>query len=237
MDFARGPALRDALERLKTEAQTRSAAAARRFRQFCEERQIEVTDTPHRSDGVSAAWREELDTPVEHMMRRARHNDLVVVGRARAANGLRSDLVELLLFGCGRPLLIAPDHAPQRAGGTVLVCWKETAEAARALSAAMPLLSTSKRVIIASVEENAGSRSEDLDIARQLGWHGIDAEAAWLPADGRSVSEQLAVAAHRFEADLMVMGGYGHGRAHEMIFGGCTEHFLGRAERPVLLMH
>jgi nucleotide-binding universal stress UspA family protein len=237
VDFARGPALRDAMDRLEAEAQARSVAAARRFRQFCEERAIEVTDTPRHGHAVSAIWREESDDPVERMMLRARHNDLVVVGRARRTNGLPSDPIELLLFGCGRPLLIAPHRASQRTGGTVLVCWKETAEAARALSAAMPLLSKGKRVVIAGVEEDAGSLSDNFEIARQLAWHGIAAEATWMPADSRSVAEQLEAAANRYDADLMVMGGYGHARARELLFGGCTQHFLEHADKPLFLMH
>ena len=237
VDFARGPALRDAMDRLQAEAEDRSAAVARRFRQFCEARDIVITDIPSQRPTVSATLLEQRDDAIARMLLRARHNDLVVIGRAPRSNGLPADLAEILLLGCGRPLLIAPPQPPQRLTGTVLVCWKEAVEAARALTAAMPLLTKSEHVIVASVEEGGGSLRNDFDIAQRLAWHGISAEAVWMTAEGRPVSEQLETIAARYGADLVVMGGYGHDRVRELIFGGCTRRVLDRADRPVLLMH
>ncbi|MGO8915560.1 MAG: universal stress protein [Stellaceae bacterium] len=238
VDFAKGAGLREAMDRLRAEADERSAEAARHVHRFCQQEAIEIADTPSRIQGVSAAWREERDDAVERMIRRTRHNDLVVLGCASGANGLPPDLIGRLLVACGRPVLVAPARAQQSVTGTALVCWKETASAARALGAALPLLSKSERVVVVGVEESAGSSFDDLrDLAQQLAWHGIFAESAWLPADGRSAAEQLAAAAGHYHADLLVMGGYGHSRARETIFGGCTQHFLDHAEWPVLMMH
>jgi nucleotide-binding universal stress UspA family protein len=172
------------------------------------------------------------------MMACARHCDLVVLGRAARADGLPRDLVELILVGSGRPILLAPPRPVGRIAGTALVCWKETAEAARALAAALPLLVKSSRVIVLSVEEGEGtSLQHGVAVVRYLAWHGVGAEARWLPTDGRAIAEQIDAAAADYGADLMVMGGYGHGRMRELIFGGCTQRFLERAARPVLLMH
>ena len=117
------------------------------------------------------------------------------------------------------------------------MCWKEAAEASRALMAALPLLAAGKRVIVATVEETAESPGDDLGIVRQLAWHGISAEPMRIPAEGRPVHEELECAATRYGADLLVMGAYGHSRARQLVFGGCTQHFLDGAELPVLLMH
>jgi hypothetical protein len=84
----------------------------------------------------------------------ARRNDLVVVGRAKTANGLPADFLEQLLMGCGRPVLIAGSAPEPMPTGTIMVCWKEAAEAARAVNAAMPFLVHAKRVVIVSVAEN-----------------------------------------------------------------------------------
>jgi nucleotide-binding universal stress UspA family protein len=238
VEFATGAGLRDALDRLQAEAEARAAVAAGHFRRFCEAEAIEIADTPSRSPEVSASWREESDDAVERMMLRARHNDLVVLGRSSRAHGLPPALVELLLVGCGRPVLMAPPRARHSLTGTVLVCWKETAAAARALGAALPLLSKGKRVVIVNVDEGAEGSLDDIrDVARQLAWHGISAEFIWMPAEGSTAAEQLEFAAAQYDADLLVMGGYGHGTAREMVFGGCTRHFLDHSERPVLLMH
>lgn len=237
VDFAQGAALRDALSRLEHEAQKRSRAAERHFHQFCEQQGIAISDTPSRGRTVSAAWREELDDAVERLAYRARHNDLVVLGRAARADGLPPDLIERILLGCGRPVLIAPDHPPQHLTGTVLVCWKETAEAARAVTAALPLLSRCKRVVVVCAEEPKASLPDAFDVAQQLMWHGVAAEATSIPADKGAAAEALQFAARRYDADLMVMGAYGFSRTREIIFGGCTQSFIDRAERPVLLMH
>ena len=68
-------------------------------------------------------------------------------------------------------------------------------------------------------------------------WHGVAAEATSVPTDNRAVADALQFAARRYDADLMVMGAYGFSRTREIIFGGCTQSFIDRAERPVLLMH
>lgn len=239
IDFARGDALGEALDRLlQTETEIRSLAAARHFRRFCQDESIEIACAPSHSRGVSAIWCEEQDVAVERLTLRARHNDLFVLGRAPRAYGLPRDLIEQLLIGCGRPMLVAPPRARRSLTGTVLVCWKETSAAARALSTALPLLSKCKRVVIVGVEEAAeGSLGGLRELARGLAWHGISAEVNWMVPEARTIAEQLESVAADCDADLLVMGGYGHGRVREMVFGGCTRRFLDHAERPVFMMH
>ena len=38
-------------------------------------------------------------------------------------------------------------------------------------------------------------------------------------------------------ATLLVMGGYGHARLREAVFGGFTRHVLAGADIPVLMAH
>lgn len=238
IEFARGPALRAALDRLQAEADKRSTTSARHFRRFCVREAIEITETPSHSHRLSAVWHEAQGDAVERMTLRVRHNDLAVLARSSRANGMPPDLIERLLLAGGRPVLIAPARPRHSVTGTVLVCWNETASAARALGAALPLLSKSERVLIAGVEDSRRASADGLrDVAQQLAWHGIRAEFRWIPAASRSTAEQLDLAAADCDADLLVMGGYGHSRARETVFGGCTRHFLERAGRPVLMMH
>ncbi len=237
VDFARGTALRDALGRLEAEAAERSRQAEHHVGQFCEQEGICLSDAPLRGPGLSAAWREELGGAFGRMIYHARHSDMMVLGRAARPNGLPPDLIERALLDSGRPVLIASDHPPRSLTGTVLVCWKETAEAARALAASLPLLKVSKRVVVACVEGPKASLADALEVVQQLAWHGISAEATSVAAERRTVAEALQFVARRSDADLMVMGAYGFSRTRELIFGGCTQSFVGRAERPVLLMH
>lgn len=238
VDFARGAALRAALQKIDADQERQLTLARHHFERFCEANDVPLREAPGRGDGISATWRQALEGGMERIILEARHSDLIVLGRAARANGLPQDFVEVALVGSGRPVLLAPWQPVERLTGTALVCWKETPQAARALAAALPLLAKSKRVILLSVEEQKDASLENgVEMARQLAWHGIAAEARWMPADRRGVAEQIDAVASQYEADLIVMGGYGHGRVRELVFGGCTRHFLEGADRPVLLMH
>jgi len=237
-EFAMGPALAQALRELDVEARTRSADAAQHFHDFCARSTITVRDTPALSNGVTASWHADDGHALKRIMQRARHHDLVVVGRAPKANGLPADFLEQLLIGCGRPVLISNSAPPSTLTGTIMVCWKESAEAARAVSAAMPFLTNAKRVVVVSVAENGEDLRDSMsDIARQLAWNGIEAETRIItPRDG-AVPAVLASAAQECGADLVVSGAYGHSRMHQILFGGCTQSMIRKADRPVLLMH
>ena len=92
--FAMGPALSNALRELGTKAQTRSELAVRHFREFCAKATVEIRDVPERTDAVTASWHEEDGYALPRILFHARHHDLVVVGRAKSANGLPADFLE-----------------------------------------------------------------------------------------------------------------------------------------------
>lgn len=236
-EFARGSGVREMMERLKAESITRTGMARSHFEQFCEASAIAIELEARADAGVSASWREERgDT--KRLLFWARHHDLIVVGRRTRPNGLPPDLIETLLLGSGRPLLIAPERPPSLGAGTVVVCWKETAEAARALTAAMPLLIHAKRVVLVGVKERDPSLADGLaDLSHQLAWHGINAEVDFISSVAGPVRKVLLTAARSYHADLLVMGAYGHSRARQVVFGGFTQSVLETADVAVFLMH
>nr|QQZ49413.1 universal stress protein [Phenylobacterium glaciei] len=75
------------------------------------------------------------------------------------------------------------------------------------------------------------------DAARHLQAHGIETAIDEVDAQGEFISRVLDTYLSRTQADLMVMGAYGHSRLREMILGGATEHMLRRAQLPVLMSH
>jgi nucleotide-binding universal stress UspA family protein len=236
--FAMGPALSNALRDLDAQAKTRSALAAQHFRDFCARSTVEICDVPGNAKGVTASWQAEDGHALRRIMFHARHNDLVVVGRAKTANGLPADFLEELLLGCGRPVLIATSAPAPAPTGTIMVCWKESAEAARAVNAAMPFLIQARRVVVAGVAETGENLAEALsDVARQLAWNGVRAELRPLVAAGAAIPGLLASAAQDCNADLMVLGAYGRSRMREILFGSCTRSVIHDAGMPVLLMH
>ena len=237
VDFARGPALREAMSRLESDGVERAAAAARHVRDFCRRHAIPLDGAPPPAPALSASWREEPDDALGRILRHARHSDLVILGRPARSNGLPADLIEEVLLGSGRPVILAPREPRPSLLGTILVCWQETAAAARALAAARPLLARASRVLVASIGDDEGPAKDAGALARSLARDGIAAAAETLRRDGRPVAEQLAAAAAQCDADLLVMGAYSHSRLRELVFGGCTERFITEAERPVLMMH
>lgn len=237
-EFARGPALRNALDDLQHKAETFSELAASHIRDLCARSQIEICQTPTQAQHVTASFREEKDAALERLTFHARHSDLIVMGRARQTQGLPPDTLERLILSCGRPVLVAASAAPQTLTGTVMVCWKESVNAARAVTAATPVLAKAKHVVFtAVVERDAGVAEAVDDLARQFAWNGIATDVRLIAANGHKIPDLLATAAEDCGADLVVMGAYGHSRAREILFGSCTEAFVRHADRPILLMH
>lgn len=236
--FAMGPALVNALEKLEKEAETRSAEAARNVSDFCARANIGMRDVSSKTASLTASWCEERGHALKRIISYARHCDLVVLGRACRPNGLSDDFISRLLVGCGHPVLIANATPPRTLTDTIMVCWRDTAEAARAVSAAMPFLINAKRVVIVSIAE----RNEDVapsvaGVVRHLGWNSVSAEAQVIIGNNGSAPRLLAAAAQSCGADLVVLGAYGHSELREALFGGCTQAFIRDADRPVLLMH
>src|SRR5262249_50334654 len=147
----------------------------------------------------------------------ARQHDLVIIGRSSRRSLYSRRLMERVLLESGRPILLVPcgwNATPIR---TVAVWWKDHAAAARAVTAAMPLLDKAEHVSFLSVDEGASClREMGLDIARGLGWHGIEAEAHQLPRIEQSVIDRLWRASQG--ADLVVMGAFGHSPMRELVF-------------------
>ena len=111
-------------------------------------------------------------------------------------------------------------------------------DSARALTSAMPLLKTMRRVVVVSVREGRIPEPGAVDdLVNRLEWHGIDAESRVLSRNGGSTAEVLFSMAQDRRVDLMIIGGYGHSHGREVLFGGCTQAALERATVPVFLMH
>lgn len=237
-DFARGAALRNALNDLSKSAQDFSAVAARNVQEFCAREQIDIMDVATKTQAVTASFTEEKDNALERLIFRGRHSDLIVMGRAKQTQGLAPDTLERLVLGCGRPLLVAASSAPRQLTGTIMVCWKDSSNAARAVLAATPLLTKTKRVVFATIiEGEADARNGVDDLARQFAWHGVETEVKVIAANRRRIPDLLSAAAADCEADLVVTGAYGSSGARKLLFGSCTEAFMQHADKPIFLMH
>ena len=216
------------------------AQAQHAFDEFCRHHNVALGESPSGPNGVTAGWREISGDVVNEIIRHARVNGLTVLGRA-PESGMSQDQLDMILLGSGRPVLLAPRRRRRTFTATVAIAWKETAEAARAVTAAMPFLKLAKKVVVLSANEGSDSVAATIEsverLVRALRWGGIHAESLHLLTEAAGVAEQILDGASRESADLLVMGGYSHSRMHEMIFGGFTRRVLCDANLPVLLCH
>jgi nucleotide-binding universal stress UspA family protein len=136
---------------------------------------------------------------------------------------------------------VLPDDAPPTFyGDRILVAWRNTPEAGRAIHDALPLLTAATEVILAEVTQ-AGAHDRPAvaidDMAEHLRAHGVPVTARQFPAEDAAAGERLIAAATEVGADLIVAGGYGHSRFREWVLGGVTRTLLHNGTLPCLLSH
>lgn len=175
-------------------------------------------------------WRGGLGSPTQLIALNARAADLIILGcpGPEPTDSHRTTDHGTLLLSAGRPGLIAPlDFQPVEADG-VLIAWKDTREARRAVADALPFLTSASRVRVATLEDNdltAARQSAD-DVVKYLGRHGVRATAEAIDVGGADKSEALVQIAAEMGADLIISGAYGHSRIREWAFGGVTRSLL-----------
>ena len=187
-------------------------------------------------------WLAIEELPAEAIARISRGADLIVAGGAPTSVGdsYRScDTAELVLKS-GRPVLVAPPAGGTLATDAVVVAWKETREARRALVDALPILACADEVVV--VEVCSKSEAEDAEprhdaLVRYLSRHGIRARSRICPAHSDEAAYHLHAEAANAGANLIVAGGYGHTRLGEWVFGGVTLDLLSEPTRFVLFSH
>jgi nucleotide-binding universal stress UspA family protein len=235
--FCRGAALSHALEYLGDQDVALSAKAKKLFDEFCHANAIPVRSAPSAIEEISASWAEETDHVEEQLLAHARYSDLTVVGRRHNVDLMPGNMIELLLLESGRPVVIAGDQAAERQSGTIVVGWKQTSEAAHALTGAIPLLQRARRVVLVNIAEGNASPGIPDALIRQLAWQGIVAEPHALSDRTTPAAVQLPRLAAQLHADLLVAGAFGHSPLRESVFGGVTRALLEHAELPVFMLH
>lgn len=214
----------------------RAADVRQMFDQFCGRYAIPVTDEPPGPPEMSVAFLEEVGAEDDKVALRGRMADLIVVGRPKGDEepALQATL-NAALMDSGRPVMVAPRAPVSSLTKSCAIAWNGSAEAARAVAAALPFLIKSQRVTILVAEEEEGTPSAQ-DLENHLAWHGVSAEIRRVVPSG-AVGAALLKAATDVEADLLVMGAYTHSRLRQLILGGVTRHILDHAQIPVLLSH
>lgn len=187
-------------------------------------------------------------TSAELAAMHAHYSDLVVLGIARPLQDADRRVFSGVLSGGGRPVLVVPAGMPVVAPyGHVVVAWKPSREAARAVHDAMPLLRQAQSVDVVmigtdtSTDTDTGHGARDdlpgCDIATHLARHGLAVNVVHRPRAAQSTGQSILMHAQQSHADLIVAGGYSRARALEQVFGGVTRNLLEHSPIPVLFSH
>ncbi|CDX25329.1 UspA domain-containing protein [Mesorhizobium plurifarium] len=179
---------------------------------------------------VKAEWRDTVENPDHALVRASLLADLVVTGASLGAStgdGYRMADPGSLVLRVGRPVLVAARGAASLPLGRVVVTWKDTREARRAVADAVPLMAMANEVIVVAVDPNPGDWIGDgvKDVASFLAGHGIKARTQVIKTDDNEGSRLIDFLAS-VKAELVVSGAYGHSRVREWVFGGVTRSLL-----------
>jgi nucleotide-binding universal stress UspA family protein len=195
---------------------------------------------------VPGRWVEAGEHDEPSVSRHGRCADLVIAGQDDPGDPesfIADHFVEDLVMESGRPVLLVP-YAGEfpTIGARVMVAWDGSREATRAIHDALPFLKRARQVTIVTVNElsnrSPASQMPGAEIASAIGRHGVTVDVNAIEgARDASIGDVLLSQASDLDADLLVMGAYGHARWRELVLGGATRTLLKSSTLPVLLSH
>lgn len=172
--------------------------------------------------------------------------DLVVIGQPNPDAGLSGAIglrPEEIVLSCGRPVLVVPYAGTfPDIGRRVLVAWNGSRESTRALHDAMSLMADAEAVTVIEIDPPApgvaAPAASAAQVAAALVRRGIAAKPETETTSGDiSVEDLLLSRANDLDADLLVMGAYGHSRMREFVLGGVSRSIFRHMTLPVLMAH
>jgi len=175
----------------------------------------------------------------ELLIRTSHCSDLVIVGQESRRTAHDEAVVEHLVTGAGRPVLIVPAAGVfPSVGKRVLVAWKNGREAARALHDALPILQQAEQVTLLTVaSEEESNQTLWEGIQEHLQQHDIQARAELQPVTSATLADSLLNQACEGGYDLLVMGAYCPVSRRGSQLGKAAGQILREMTIPVLMSH
>jgi nucleotide-binding universal stress UspA family protein len=234
--FVRGPAIIELLREFDAESALLQTTARTLFERTA------------RGAGLAAEWRTVPPYSEDEFIVHARYADLAIVSRRgrdheRSAAGIETasavSIAQAVVFASGRPVILLPPSGPATLGRRILVGWNASREATRAVADALPLLAQADAVELFIVDPDhrpeVHGPAPGADIARHLARHDVKVDVRVVESESTDAGSVILDRAAAFDADLLVLGAYGHSRLTEFVFGGVTRTALHTAEIPVLM--
>lgn len=227
--FARGEAIRASMEHQARNDEQKVLAAGRHLGAMARKFDISME--------FRVVW---SDRAQDDIFFHSLHSDLIIAGHPKAHGLPEKWSSARMLLASGTPLLIIPDEWNGGCPGQeVVVAWNASREARRAITDAMPIISTARAttVLVVDADKGAAPYGEEpgADIAAYLARHGAKIEVDQVLSNGRPVADVILEHSMKRGADLIILGAYSHSRPTEIIFGGVTRSFLAKATLPLLM--
>lgn len=184
-------------------------------------------------------WRSATYSMRDFVLTQARAADLVVLARQGPSDPEQGNMAlspGSLVMDLGRPILVVPPGVETLSAKRVVVAWKNTREARRAVCDALPLLKRAEFVLVTSVGDDAETQGTN-DVCQYLVEHGVSARSVLRLGENKYAIDELTELAALERADLIVAGAYGHSRALEWIFGGLTSDLINGSPVCCLMSH
>ena len=176
----------------------------------------------------------------------ARYADLLVIGQtdpddSAEFDSARPNLPDETVLASVRPVLVVPyagtfTHLTRH----ILIAWDASPQAARSVHAALPLLARAARVtvFVVNAEKASGHGAvPGADISLYLARHAVRVDLREEDVTTVDIADWMMSRAFDLQADMIVMGAYGHSLMRERVLGGVTRSILGQMTVPVLLEH
>ena len=204
-----------------------------------------VFDEQAGQSGVTGEWRILEGEPSDILSEQARYSDLMVLSQDETANDILlggQEIPERVILTSGRPARIVPRiYKDEQIGKHVLVGWDRGRMAARAVHDSLSVLQTAEKVTIMTANpttnESGNGGISGADLAVHLARHGVSVEADHTVSEDLDIGDLLLSRAADLQADLIVLGAYGHARWRKLVLGGVTKHMLEHMPVPVLMSH
>ena len=206
---------------------------------------LDLFEAHARAAGVASIERRCIDEDAGvGICLQARYADLVVVSQTDPdafLPRLRTDFPDYVVLNASRPVLVVPNGAsPATVGQRITLAWNGSAEATRAVASALPLLQRAGQVDVVVFDADRGGaphgEEPGADIALYLARQGVRVEVSTAAAGSDAAASLLSFAASK-NADLIVMGAYGHARFREILLGGMTRGVLADSPIPLWMSH
>jgi nucleotide-binding universal stress UspA family protein len=188
---------------------------------------------------ISSEWRVLDSGAYSELISLSLYVDLIVVGQRDPASDASTPLglPETVALFSGRPILVVPRSGIRNlSANIVLLCWNGSRESARAATEALPLLKAARRVYLL-VATAAPVADAGVSAAAWLGRHGVKATIQHEVAADAEADDLIKKHAADCDADLVVMGLYGHSRLREIVLGGASRALLAEANMPLFMAH